>query len=163
MPISKPWVLGGKNVAAFLDAIAYAEGTDNGTQVTKCMGYDVIVGGNLFTNFSKHPEVLVRLSPTLSSSAAGRYQFIRRTWAELVMQHGLRDFMPMSQDLAAVQLLKRRSAFVLVKAGMFEEAVKACRKEWASLPNSGYHQREESMDRLRRAYTEAGGLIGVVQ
>ena len=36
-----------KNVQrkAFLDMIAYSEGTDNGRQPTKDRGYDVIVGG----------------------------------------------------------------------------------------------------------------------
>ena len=34
---------------AFLDMLAWSEGTDNGRQKTRNHGYDVIVGGELFT------------------------------------------------------------------------------------------------------------------
>ena len=33
---------------AFLDMLAWSEGTDNGRQKTRNHGYDVIVGGELF-------------------------------------------------------------------------------------------------------------------
>ena len=35
---------------AFLDMLAWSEGTDNGRQ-TRNHGYDVIVGGELFTDY----------------------------------------------------------------------------------------------------------------
>ena len=35
---------------AFLDMLAWSEGTDNGPQ-TRNRGYDVIVGGELFTDY----------------------------------------------------------------------------------------------------------------
>ena len=65
---------GGQNVVAFLDMLAWSEGTDNGRQPTKQNGYDVLVGGGLFTDLSKHPGKLVRLNATLKSTAAGRYR-----------------------------------------------------------------------------------------
>ena len=34
---------------AFLDMLAWSEGTDNGRQKTRNHGYDVIVGGNCYT------------------------------------------------------------------------------------------------------------------
>ena len=37
---------------AFLDMLAWSEGTDNGRQKTRNHGYDVIVGGELFTDFA---------------------------------------------------------------------------------------------------------------
>ena len=37
---------------AFLDMLAWSEGTDNGRQKTRNHGYDVIVGGELFTDYS---------------------------------------------------------------------------------------------------------------
>ena len=40
---------------AFLDMLAWSEGTDNGRQKTRNHGYDVIVGGELFTDYSDHP------------------------------------------------------------------------------------------------------------
>ena len=35
---------------------AWSEGTDNGRQKTRNHGYDVIVGGELFTDYSDHPR-----------------------------------------------------------------------------------------------------------
>ena len=50
---------------AFLDIfVAWSEGTDNGRQKTN-HGYDVIVGGELFTDYSDHPRKLVTLNPKL--------------------------------------------------------------------------------------------------
>ena len=43
---------------AFLDMLAWSEGTDNGRQKTRNHGYDVIVGGELFTDYSDHPANL---------------------------------------------------------------------------------------------------------
>ena len=37
---------------AFLDMLAWSEGTDNGRQKTRNHGYDIIVGGELFTDYS---------------------------------------------------------------------------------------------------------------
>ena len=57
---------------AFLDMLAWSEGTDNGRQKTRNHGYDVIVGGELFTDYSDHPRKLVTLNPKLKSTGAGR-------------------------------------------------------------------------------------------
>ena len=55
--------------------LAWSEGTDNRTrQKTRNHGYDVIVGGELFTDYSDHPRKLVTLNPKLKSTGAGRYQ-----------------------------------------------------------------------------------------
>ena len=43
-------------------------GTDNGRQKTRNHGYDVIVGGELFTDYSDHPRKLVTLNPKLKST-----------------------------------------------------------------------------------------------
>ena len=57
------------------------EGTDNGRQKTRNHGYDVIVvGGELFTDYSDHPRKLVTLNPKLKSTGAGRYQLLSRWW-----------------------------------------------------------------------------------
>ena len=37
---------------AFLDKVGVVGGTDNGRQKTRNHGYDVIVGGELFTDYS---------------------------------------------------------------------------------------------------------------
>ena len=64
---------------AFLDMLAWSEGIDNGRQKTRNHGYDVIVGGELFIDYSDHPRKLVTLNPKLKSGA-GRYQLLSRWW-----------------------------------------------------------------------------------
>lgn len=145
--------IGGPQVAAFMDMLAYAEGTDNGRQRTLHDGYDVLVGGGLFTDFSQHPRVVVDLPKLgIKSTAAGRYQILRGTWGEFAAKLRLPDFSPESQDLCCYALIKRRKALPLIQAGQFEAAVHACRKEWASLPGAGYGQHEQRLDTLRRVY-----------
>lgn len=157
MPRIAPDEIGGENVAAFLDMLAVSEGTDIPTQLSHDDGYDVIVGGSLLTDYTDHPRKLVKLSRTLSSTAAGRYQFLKRTWDDVDAALNLPDFGPVSQDRACVFLLKRRKAYALIQLGRFDEAVEACRKEWASLPGAGYSQHENSLAALRAAYLVAGG------
>ena len=77
---------------AFLDMLAWSEGTDNGRQKTRNHGYDVIVGGELFTDYSDHPRKLVTLNPKLKSTGAGRYQLLSRWWDAYRKQFGLKDF-----------------------------------------------------------------------
>ena len=79
---------------AFLDMLAWSEGTDNGRQKTRNHGYDVIVGGELFTDYSDHPRKLVTLNPKLKSTGAGRYQLLSRWWDAYRKQLGLKDFSP---------------------------------------------------------------------
>ena len=56
---------------AFLDMLAWSEGTDNGRQKTRNHGYDVIVGGELFTDYSDHPsQNFVTLNSKLKSTGA---------------------------------------------------------------------------------------------
>ena len=52
-------------------------------------GYDVIVGGELFTDYSDHPRKLVTLNPKLKSTGAGRYQLLSRWWDAYRKQLGL--------------------------------------------------------------------------
>ena len=78
---------------AFLDMLAWSEGTDNGRQKTRNHGYDVIVGGELFTDYSDHPRKLVTLNPKLKSTGAGRYQLLSRCGC-LPQAAYLKDFSP---------------------------------------------------------------------
>ena len=65
---------------AFLDMLAWSEGTDNGRQKTRNHGYDVIVGGELFTGNSRSPSQTCHAKPKLKSTGAGRYQLLSRWW-----------------------------------------------------------------------------------
>ena len=78
---------------AFLDMLAWSEGTDNGRQKTRNHGYDVIVGGELFTGLLRSPRKLVTLNPKLKSTGAGRYQLLSCWWDAYRKQLGLKDFL----------------------------------------------------------------------
>lgn len=151
---------GGRNVRAFLDMLAWSEGTDNGRQPTRDRGYDVIVGGQLFRGYADHPRVLVDLPKLrIQSTAAGRYQLLRRYYDAYRKTLNLRDFSPLSQDLIALQQIRERRALPLIQAGKITEAIARVRNIWASLPGAGYGQHEQKLDRLLDVYRQAGGEV----
>ncbi|MGO4124926.1 glycoside hydrolase family 104 protein [Inquilinus sp. YAF38] len=148
----------GSNVAAFLDTLAVSEGTS--TIGGSDDGYDVLVGGTLFSGYAAHPRQLVWLPRyKIGSTAAGRYQFLARTWDDLAVTLRLPDFSPTSQDRAAVELIRGRRALDLIEAGRIPEAIDRCRNIWASLPGAGYGQREHKLETLLDVYVRAGGAL----
>jgi muramidase (phage lysozyme) len=148
------------NLSAFLDTIAFSEGTDCPNQPTKDNGYDVLVGGGLFVGYADHPRKLINL-PNLgiSSTAAGRYQVLARYYDVYKKQLGLPDFSPASQDKIAIQLIKECKALDDVNAGRASDALHKCRSRWASLPGAGYGQHEHTTDRLVGIYQTKGGVL----
>lgn len=144
---------------AFLDLLAWSEGTDNGRQPTNNRGYDVIVGGKLFYDYSKHPGVYVKLNPRLTSSAAGRYQILEKFAKHYMKQLKLPDFGPDSQDKIAIQLIKECKALDDIYAGRIHSAVYKCRSRWASLPGAGYGQHEQKIEKLIAVFKDAGGVV----
>src|SRR2546423_13597729 len=103
------------NVRAFLDTISVSEGAD----------YDTLVNKGRFNHaikdLSRHPNLNVA-----GSTAAGRYQFLFKTWQNVSAALELTDFRQHSQDLAAVELIRRRGALELVKAGKASDAILKC-------------------------------------
>ena len=87
---------------ASFDTLAWSEESDNGRQKTRNHGYDVIVGGELFTDYSDHPRKLVTLNPKLKSTGAGRYQLLPAGGMSPQAAYP-KDFSPKSQDAAALQ------------------------------------------------------------
>ena len=77
--------------------LAWSGGTDNGRQKTRNHGYDVIVGGELFTDYSDHPRKLVTLNPKLKSTGTGRYQLLSRWWDAYCKQLGLKKETSLSE------------------------------------------------------------------
>jgi muramidase (phage lysozyme) len=146
------------NLQAFLDTLAYSEGTDNGKQPTRDRGYDVLVGGGLFTGYKDHPRKLIDL-PNLGikSTAAGRYQILARFYDAYKTQLKLPDFSPASQDKIAIQLIKECKAMGDIEAGRIAEALTKCRSRWASLPGAGYGQNEHKMELLVSIFKEFSG------
>lgn len=125
-------------MAAFLDMLAFSESTDNGRQPTKDHGYDVLVGGGLFSGYAVHPRKLVDLPRLgIKSTAAGRYQLLSRYFDAYKRQLGLTDFGPASQDAIAVQQIRERKAIPDIQAGRLKDAIAKCRNIWACLPGAG--------------------------
>jgi muramidase (phage lysozyme) len=150
---------GGHNVLAFLDMIAWSEGTDHPRQPSNDDGYDVVVGGGLFLGYNDHPRRLVSLPRLgIKSTAAGRYQLLARYWDAYRKQLKLDDFSPISQDLVAIQQIRERRALDDIKAGRIAAAIGKCRNIWASLPGAGYGQHEHKIGDLLARFEVAGGV-----
>jgi muramidase (phage lysozyme) len=144
------------NVKAFLHTIRVGEGTSDP------MGYRRHFGGSHFDTYADHPRRIITAglgSNRYDSSAAGAYQFLSKTWTECATALGLADFSPRNQDAAALFLIDRRRALDDVIAGRFEDAVKKCAREWASLPGSPYGQPTKTMHEALTTYTAAGGSL----
>ncbi|MBK6786390.1 MAG: glycoside hydrolase family 104 protein [Betaproteobacteria bacterium] len=139
---------------AFLRVIRAGEGTPDED------GYRRHFGGELFTDFSAHPKRSITKmlgDKPITSTAAGAYQFLSRTWSECQAALNLPDFSPASQDLAAVFLIARRKALEHVLAGRLEQAIAACAQEWASLPGSPYGQPTKTLAQCHAVYKQHGG------
>ena len=139
--------------------LAWSEGTDNGRQKTRNHGYDVIVGGELFTDYSDHPRKLVTLNPKLKSTGAGRYQLFPVGGMPTASSLALKDFSPKSQDAVALQQIKERGALPMIDRGDIRQAIDRCSNIWASLPGAGYGQFEHKADSLIAKFKEAGGTV----
>ncbi|WP_312384217.1 glycoside hydrolase family 24 protein [Atlantibacter subterraneus] len=145
---------------AFLDMLAWSEGTDKPGQPTRNRGYDVIVGGTLFNNYADHPRKMIDLPRLrIKSTAAGRYQLLARYWDVYRRQLGLKDFSPASQDAVALQQIKERRALELIDSGNIRQAIDRCSNIWASLPGAGYGQYEHKVEDLLKKFREAGGFV----
>lgn len=147
-----------KNLKAFLDMLAWSEGTS--TIKASDNGYNVLVGGGLFNGYADHPRQLIDIPRLkIKSTAAGRYQLLSRYWDVYRKQLGLKDFSPASQDAVAIQQIKERKALQLISDGKINQAIEKCSNIWASLPGAGYGQHEHKIDDLLRKYVQYGGSL----
>lgn len=154
---------------ALLNTIAWAEGTD--------CHYNMMVGRMLFKDYSAHPvdtgEMPEKGFPFKQrgrkywfvnySTAAGRYQFLYRTY-NLLKEKGLfqNGFTPEEQDKAALYLITQSG----VTQELLEEAIQKkdfinvwheLSGEWASLPDkktkrSKHRQFAYKEDNLEKIY-----------
>ena len=105
-------------------------GTDNGRQKTRNHGYDVIVGGVLFTDYSDYPRKLV-IKPKLKSTGAGRYQLLSRWWMPTASSWPERLLSEKSGDVVALQQIKERGALPMIDRGDIRQAIDRCSNIWA--------------------------------
>jgi muramidase (phage lysozyme) len=90
-------VTGSEYISAFLDTIAYSEGTND--------QYNTMFTGKMFTSYAVHPGQK-QCTTTRCSDGAGRYQLSLEAWNAKRIELNLQDFSPENQDKAVVQLLK---------------------------------------------------------
>ena len=153
------------NVKAFLEMIGISEiGSAIINNPLSDRGYKVIVGSTpdkliLMANYSGHPKKMIILSPTLKSSAAGKFQLLGKYYDYYAKLLDLSDYSPASQDAIAIQQIKECKALEDVEEGRFDLAVSKCSHIWASLPGAGYGQHENKLTSLKTAYVLAGGSL----
>lgn len=137
------------NIKAFLDTIAWAEGTAGAD------GYRTEYTGATFTDYSTHPDRVQCAASNgrqLCSSAAGRYQFLKPTYDRMAQKLGLRDFSPRSQDMAAVELIREQEAIEDIKKGNIKSAFEKISPIWAHIEGAGYGQPEYPLEKLEAVY-----------
>lgn len=167
---SVPAEVAARNIAAWLQMIQWAEGTQRaGNPYAVCYGYD-----HTIINFADHPAITGEWSgkrlpdamcrnagygPGCVSTAAGAYQIKKSTWQAVRSKIGATSFNAQWQDAAAIELTRRRGALEHVKAGRLQAAIAACALEWASLPGNSYKQGTKAMPDLFATFNRAGGAI----
>jgi len=138
---------------AMLNTIAFSEGT-SGTCGND--GYSTGYAVHCFSSCTKHPGK-VWSAGGYKSSAAGRYQFLSKTWSGL----GYASFSPKNQDLGALRLIANRGVTLptsrALTATEFSNAMRKMSGEWASLPFSPYGQPTKSLSSVRGKYCKLAG------
>jgi muramidase (phage lysozyme) len=144
------------NARKFRDLISKSEGTAQYADP-----YRVGFGGVEISDLSKHPNVGAKFKQTDGktnvSTAAGRFQFINKTYQEMAKKTGKYDFSPESQDANFDQLMKQKGVDKLIANGDFKGAVDKLGGTFASLPSSKYPQPKHSWDKLSKMNDEVGG------
>jgi len=157
----------GAATRALLDSISFAEGTTT-------HGYHTQFGGGRIEDLSKHPDQVIH-GGKYSSAAFGRYQFMPRTWGD-VMGGAMT---PERQDAAAVKLtisrLDRAGIRVrnedelealLQKEGISPRIAAALAPEWASFPTlsgQSYHgQPVKKLQTIQNVFNERLKVQGSV-
>ena len=118
--------------------LAWSEGIDNGRQKTRNHGYDVIVGGELFTDYSDHPRKLVIAKPKTQINRRRTLPASFPLVGCLPQEASLKDFSPKSQDAVALQQIKERGALPMIDRGDIRQAIDRWQQYLASLPGAGY-------------------------
>jgi muramidase (phage lysozyme) len=141
-------------IQAMLRVIRNAEGTDNDR------GYNTRVGYTYFNNLDKKPGKKVWI-PSIKdySSAEGAYQFLNTTWEGLSKDLGLKDFSRQSQDVAAIELLRKSGSLKKLLEGDFKSATHLAAPVWASLPTASgqgayRNQRAKKLEHLKNIFKE---------
>lgn len=130
---------------AFLDLIAYTEGTDRSIDRNQS-GYNILYSYQTFIPGKSHPNRVI-CANNLCSSAAGRYQILNFTYFNLqqdLLKSGFLpfpSFAPQYQDQMALYLIdKKRRCLDAIDREDLTKAFLCLSYEWASLPPGIYGQ-----------------------
>ena len=146
-----------------LSAIRKAEGTAGPK------GYQTMFGGGTFSDLSRHPDRVIR-SGGYASAAAGAYQFLPGTWQAAAKRLGLPSFQPQYQDVAALDLARRRllpigGLSTVEKEGLSPRVAASLAPEWASFPTlegtSYYGQPVKPLSTLQKEFQKGGAATPV--
>ncbi len=137
---------------ALHDSIAYAEGTEGRGKD----GYNVGFAYRMFSSCARHPNMRT-CSGSLCSTAAGRYQFLKRTWDSTARAIGSSSFEPDNQEKGAQYLITKVRRVTIpstraLSATEFSNAMKKLSWEWASLPPGRYGQPNRTQAAMRTDY-----------
>ncbi len=156
------------NVSAFLWMLRCCEGTSGP------LGYQTRFGpkgDQLFSiddpklrsyQFKDHPRIgytYPTKAGSITSTAAGAYQFLSKTWDSCQKALSLPDFSPRSQDLGCIFLLKQAGALSAIKAGDFKTAIEKTKRIWASLPGDVYGQGGKNFAQATAFFKQGGGTV----
>ena len=132
---------------AFLDMLAWSEGTDNGRQKTRNHGYDVIVGGELFTDLFRSPSQTCHVKPktqinrrrTLPASFLLVGCLPQAAWPERSRR---------KSDAVALQQIKERGALPMIDRGRYPSGNRPLQQYLGFIKGAGYGQFEHKADSL---------------
>ncbi len=125
---------------ALLDTIAWAEGANN--------KYNIMFGGSEFKSYAAHPVETGEMSKNgitangISSTAAGRYQYVYNSYLPLKQNGFFTNFEPAEQDRAALHDITTRGGVTeeilanAISTGVFTPVWDRLARIWASLPYS---------------------------
>ena len=146
---------------AFLDMLAWSEGTDNGRQKTRNHWFMACHcrQRKLFTDYSDHPRKLVTLNPKLKSTGAGRYQRFPVGGMPTASSLAWKTLLSEKSGRCGIAARLRSVALYLIDRGDIRQIIDRCSNIWASLPGAGYGQFEHKADSLIAKFKEAGGTV----
>lgn len=133
--------------------------TIKATEGTTKNGYATAFGGGKLPSLDAHPGKTYGFKETTGkknkTTAAGAYQFLSRTWKSMASKLGLKDFGPLSQDIAALGLIDQAGGLKALIAGDIKGFVSKVNGVWASLPGAPYAQPTKSWNFVDRAWNNA--------
>ncbi|HET6332789.1 MAG TPA: FG-GAP-like repeat-containing protein [Polyangiales bacterium] len=142
---------------AMLDTIAWTEGTRGHGKD----GYNVTFAYRYFDSCEEHPNLKI-CSGSLCSTAAGRYQFLYKTFTGLKLP----NFWPEQQELGALELIERRGVDLPdapMTATQFANALDRLSYEWSSLPPGRYGTPRHTLSEIRAEYCQLAGCGAMFQ